>query len=95
MQRVQIRPFQRQALIIIKQPAVKPGNPFQAKAPALLHRPEQIAGQPGKVGGRPPRFPQQLAKQPLRQQPDVLGEQAEQQPGHKMRHRLRRMAALA
>ena len=95
MQRVQIGRFQRQTILVIEQPAVEPGNPFKPESPTLAHRSKQIAGQTWKVRRRPSRFLHQRAEQPIRQQPDVLGEQAEQQPGHEMRDRLRRMTALA
>ena len=44
MQRIQIRPLQRQAVIVIKQPAVEPGDFGQTKPAAALHRGKQFAG---------------------------------------------------
>lgn len=50
---------------------------------------------PGKSAGARRDSSTSVLNNPSGQQPDVLGEQAEQQPGHEMRDRLRRMTALA
>ena len=91
----QVLRLQRQAVGIVEQPAVEPGNLDQAKPAAALHRREQFAGAVHECGGPGLDRRQQLAEQPARQQADVLREQAEQQPGHEMRHPWRFMAPLA
>ena len=60
-----------------------------AEIAAVLHGQEQLAQHRGEISGVAAGLLQQAREQPLGQQPDILGEQAEQQADQEVRHLLR------
>jgi hypothetical protein len=89
-QQVDVVAVKRQRRCVIEQSTVEPWYGSIADlAAAFGHGGEQVAG----VALRPvrplPRPRQQLDEQPRRQQPDIVGEQAEHQPIDEMRHHKR------
>ena len=79
-QGLDIGPVQRQRLAAVEQAAVEPVDRFEADASAGGHGPEQFAQHRFQFGRVILAGVEQPGEQALRQQADVLGEQAEQQP---------------
>ena len=81
--------------MVVEEAAVEPGHLLEADAPAAGHGGEQIAGQLGEGARLVEGLLHHAGEHAVGQQAHILGEHAEDQPVHEMRHRLRRMAAPA
>ena len=93
--RLDVGPLQRQRRAVVEQTAVEPRHRLEADPPARRHHLEELAGELRE----PPRSRTRMLQHPRehvpRQQADVVGEHAEDEPVDEMRHRLRVVAALS
>lgn len=86
---------ERQDVVVVEQPAVEPGDVLEGNVAANAHGREQVAA-PSFEGLRPTqRRLHQLGENVVRQDLDVLGEHAEQQPIEEMRDGLGAVVAGA
>ena len=93
--RLDVGLLQRQRGVVIEQAAVEPGHRLEADAAAGGHHPEEFAGQLDEPTRGRQRMPQHPREHVVRQQADVVGEHAEDQPVDEVRHRLRIVTALS
>ena len=92
--RVDVGRVERQRLPVVEQPAVEPRHRLEPDPSARRHHPEEGAGQFREMPGGAPRLLQHARERVVRQQPDVVGERAEDEPVDEVRHGARVVAAL-
>ena len=93
--RFDVGPLQRQRIGVVEQPAVEPGDRLEADPAAEGHHPEQLAGEFAELRRSRLRMAQHPREHVVRQQADVVGEHAEDEPVDEVRDRLRIVAAPA
>ena len=93
--RLDVGPLQRQRVGVIEEPAVEPGHRLETDPAAEGHHPEELAGELAELVRSRLRMAQHPREHVVRQQADVVGEHAEDEPVDEVRDRLRVVAAIA
>ena len=93
--RLDVGPLQRQRVGVVEEPAVEPGHRLEADPAAEGHHPEELAGEFAELGRCRLCVAQHPREHVVRQQADVVGEHAEDEPVDEVRDRLRVVAAIA
>ena len=93
--RLKVALLERQRGVVVEQAAVEPVHRLEADATAGRHRPEEFAGQLTEPRRGRKSVPQHPREHVVRQQADVVGEHAEDQPVDEVGDRRRVVPALA
>ena len=93
--RIDLRPVHRQRVVVIEQPAVEPGHRLEPDPASGGHRCEEISRQSGELLRPLAGMLEHPGEHVVVEQAHVLGEHAEHESVHEMRHGLRVMAPLA